>query len=102
MERSLIILFSRFATGHYAESARLGEPQALHFTPSHNTSRGEEFEVKEELYLIFVPAPFDHGHRKRPPRQSPQLRIPRCDAGRPQSSRNASHAHMRMISISLP
>ena len=102
MERSLIILFSRFATGHYAESARLGEPQALHFTPSHNTSRGEEFEVLEELYLTQHLTPLEGSHRKHPPRQSPQLRSPRCDAGFPQPSRNASHAHTRMITISLP
>ena len=35
----------------FAEFPRLSSPQALHFTPSRNTSRGEEFEVLEELYL---------------------------------------------------
>ena len=34
-----------------AERATVGNRQALHFTPSRNTSRGEEFEVLEELYL---------------------------------------------------
>ena len=34
-----------------AESASCVKLLPLHFTPSHNTSRGEEVEVKEELYL---------------------------------------------------
>ena len=35
-----------------AESASCVKLLPLHFTPSRNTSRGEEFEVKEGLYLI--------------------------------------------------